>query len=155
MNYDEDTKAPDSAKMRASAQHPTCQSEAQAIELAAIEARDAAREAWNDLNRLLRESADPRIVARSHPWISMGVATALGFAAGAQVANLTTAHEKENPSTPDLNGRAHTVHKHDTTNPNPLWAHRFFELAKVAISTAITAFVQAQSTKQAEHSETM
>jgi hypothetical protein len=131
----------------------------------AARARIALHDALLGVKRSLVRTADPVQWASSHPWISVGVAAATGFAAASaivpapgqrmtnkwgDVIQRFSPHSKT--PAPDV---SHTVQEGSSEHPTPtLWTSlidALFEIAKVIVSNAITTMKNSKNATTAEY----
>lgn len=113
------------------------------------EAKAAMFAALDDIKADLAQAADPRLWAREHPWLTLGVAAAAGFAAAAAV----TPRRGES-----MHARmASLVHSLDSLAPSQeevastarsgwgtMLLGKLFDMAKVAVGNAIMMAVQSR-----------
>ncbi len=129
-------------------------SEADILKREAEQAKTAMADALTGLQQSLRTAGDIRLWAQHHPWLTVGASAAAGFAAGSAI---TTAVQGGG-----TNGQApqeviRTVEKPTEQRSSPLWASLmapFFDMAKVALQSAIASAMGGAMQVKAQHEAT-
>lgn len=143
------------------------ESESEFLQHEAQQARQAIERSLEELKASLHTAADLRLWAQHHPWLTVGAASAAGFAAGAAITSAArgsppTAAAAASPTSGNghfaAGQSAFTGGQSAPPQPQPsaLWTALMgpmFDLAKFAIQSAIAAamggVMQAQAQEQA------